>query len=149
MCPPLVLGPIVHYLNDLDKLNTSNQRVLNIIRGNAKEELPAGAPYLWVDVRDLALGHVLAMEKQEAGNKRFFFTAGHFNTKEIVEIIRKNFKEYTDRLPSKDAPGGGYPDEGIYKFDNSRSEQVLGIKWRQLDETIVDLVKSLQEAGAK
>ncbi|KAI7597410.1 NAD(P)-binding protein, partial [Hortaea werneckii] len=27
MCPPLVLGPIVHYLNSLDALNTSNQRV--------------------------------------------------------------------------------------------------------------------------
>lgn len=148
MCPPLVLGPIVHYLNDLDKLNTSNQRVLNIIRGNAKEELPAGAPFLWVDVRDLALGHVLAMEKEDAGNKRFFITPGHFSTKEVVEIIRKNFPDLKDKLPSKDAPGGDYPDEGIYKIDNSRTEEVLGIKWTPLDKCITDLVKSLQEAGA-
>jgi nucleoside-diphosphate-sugar epimerase len=40
MCPPLVLGPIVHYLNSLDALNTSNQRVRDIIQGKAKDELP-------------------------------------------------------------------------------------------------------------
>jgi nucleoside-diphosphate-sugar epimerase len=40
MCPPLVLGPIVHYLNSLDALNTSNQRVRDIIQGKAKEEIP-------------------------------------------------------------------------------------------------------------
>lgn len=148
MCPPLVLGPIVHYLNSLDKLNTSNQRVLGIIQGKNKEELPAGAPFLWVDVRDLALGHILAAEKDGAANKRFFFTPGHFSSREVVEIIRKNFNEYKDVLPSKDAPGGDYPEEGIYKIDNSRTEEVLGIKWTPLDKCIVDLVKSLQAAGA-
>jgi hypothetical protein len=25
MCPPLVLGPVVHYLNSLDALNTSSK----------------------------------------------------------------------------------------------------------------------------
>lgn len=148
MCPPLVIGPIVHYLNSLNAINTSNGRFLNIIQGKAKEELPPGAPFLWVDVRDIALCHVLAMEKNEAANKRFFTTPGHFNTKECVEIIRKNFPDLQDKLPSKDAPGGGYPDEGIYKVDNSRTEKVLGIKWRSLENCIVDLVNSLKAAGA-
>lgn len=42
MCPPLVLGPIVHYLNSLDALNTSNQRIRNIAFGldGADKELP-------------------------------------------------------------------------------------------------------------
>lgn len=148
MCPPLVLGPIVHYLNSLDALNTSNQRIRDIIQGKAKEELPAGAPFLWVDVRDLALGHILAMEKADAANKRFFITAGYFNTKEIAEIVRKDFKEYQSELPPKDVKGGDYPEGGLYKFDNGQTSKVLGIKYRSLEDCIVDTVKSFKNVGA-
>lgn len=150
MCPPLVLGPIVHYLNSLDSLNTSNQRIRDVIQGKAKEQIPAGAPFLWVDVRDLALGHVLAMEKADAANKRFFFTAGHFDMKEVTEIIKKNFPELKDKLPEdvQKTDGGGKPEGGVYQVDNKRSEQILGIKWTSLEKSIVDLVKSLQAVGA-
>lgn len=148
MCPPLVLGPIIHSLTGLDALNTSNQRIRNIIQGKCKEELPAGAPYLFVDVRDLARAHVLAMEKPDAANKRFFIVAGHFNSQDIAEIVRKNFKEYQDALPPKDIKSGGYPEEGVYKADNSRAAKVLGLKYISLEKSIVDTVKSLQAAGA-
>ncbi|CZT42183.1 related to aldehyde reductase II [Rhynchosporium secalis] len=148
MCPPLVLGPIVHYLNDLDALNTSNQRVRNLITGQCKEEIPDTGTYLWTDVRDLALGHVKAMELPEAGGKRFFFTAGYFSNKEICEIIRKNFPEYKDQLPAESVKGGDYPEGGIYKYDNKRSTEVLGVKWTGLESSIVDLVKSLKDVGA-
>ena len=37
---------------------------------------------------------------------------------------------------------------GIYNYDNSRSIQVLGIKYRSLEESIVDTVESLQSVGA-
>ncbi len=51
MCPPLVLGPIVHYLNSLDALNTSNQRVRNMMTGQCKDEIPPTGSFIWVDVR--------------------------------------------------------------------------------------------------
>ncbi|KAJ5032932.1 uncharacterized protein L3040_009521 [Drepanopeziza brunnea f. sp. 'multigermtubi'] len=148
MCPPLVLGPIVHYLNDLSALNTSNQRVRNLITGQNKQEIPDTGTFLWTDVRDLALGHVKAMELPGAANKRFFFTAGYFTNKEICEIIRKNFPEYKDQLPGVDVKGGDRPAEGLYGWSNERSVEVLGIKFRGLEESIVDLVKSLKEVGA-
>ncbi|KAL2066206.1 hypothetical protein VTL71DRAFT_2277 [Oculimacula yallundae] len=148
MCPPLVLGPIVHYLNNLDALNTSNQRVRNLITGQCKKEIPDTGTYLWTDVRDLALGHVKAMELEDAGGKRFFFTAGYFSNKEICEIIRKKFPEYENELPTKDVKGGDYPEGGVYGFDNKRSIEVLGIQYRGLEGSIVDLVKSLKDVGA-
>jgi len=148
MCPPLVLGPIVHYLNSLDALNTSNQRVRDFIQGKSKNELPPTGTFIWVDVRDLALCHVLAMEKDAAANKRFFVTAGYFSNKEIVEAIRKHYAEYSDFLPSEKAAGGDYPKDGIYKYDNRRVQEILGIKFRSLEESIVDTVKSLQAVGA-
>jgi len=148
MCPPLVLGPIVHYLNSLDGLNTSNQRVRNLITGQCKKEIPDTGTFIWVDVRDLALCHVKAIEIDEAANKRFFITAGYFSNKEIADIIRKNFPEYKDELPKQEVKGGGYPEGGIYKYDNKRVVEVLGIKFKSLEESIVDLVKSLKSVGA-
>jgi nucleoside-diphosphate-sugar epimerase len=146
MCPPLVIGPIVHYLNSLSGLNTSNQRTRNFITGATKSEgeIPDTGTFIWVDVRDLALAHVKAIETPAAANKRFFVTAGYFTNKEICEIIRKNFPELEAKLPGKDVKGGDYPEGGLYKYDNSRVKSVLGIEFRSLEESIVDLVKSLK-----
>lgn len=148
MNPPLVLGPIVHYLNSLDALNTSNQRIRNLITGQCKQEIPESGVFLWVDVRDIALSHVKAIEVPEAAGKRFFVTAGYFSNRELAEIIRKNFPEFEKELPSKEVKGGDYPEGGLYKFDNSRTKDVLGIKFRSLEESVVDTVKSLKAVGA-
>ncbi|KAK3046072.1 methylglyoxal reductase (NADPH-dependent) gre2 [Extremus antarcticus] len=129
MCPPLVLGPIVHYLNSLDALNTSNQRIRDTIQGKQKDEYPAGAPYLFVDVRDLAELHVKAAEVEGAANERFFVLAG-------------------EGLPKEEGEGGGFPEGGVYKFDNGKSVKVLGAKYRTLEESVVDTVKSLKAVGA-
>ena len=148
MCPPLVLGPIVHYLNSLDGLNTSNQRIRDIMLGKAKEEIPPTGTFLWVDVRDLAQCHVAAIEKEDAADKRFFITAGYFSNKEIAQIVGKHYPQYKEGLPTDKTPGGDYPDEGVYKFDNKRSIDVLGVKYRSLEESIKDTVRSLQAVGA-
>lgn len=148
MNPPLVLGPIVHHVQSLEHLNTSNQRIRNILRGDYREVIPETGTLIWVDVRDLAEGHVLALEKPAAQGKRFFITAGYFSNKEIVEIIRKNFPDLRDNLPLPETKGGRYPEGGLYKFDNTRTEQVLGLHWTTLEDSIVDTVKSLQAVGA-
>jgi len=145
----LVLGPIVPYLqNDIENLNTSNQRIAAILTGKAKNEVPPTGTFIWTDVRELALAHVKAAELEDAGGKRFFITAGHFSNNEIVEIIRDAYPNLEDKLPVKDAPSGRYPEGGVYNFDNSRSKEVLGLKYRSLKESVLDTVKSLQEIGA-
>ncbi|KAI1752025.1 hypothetical protein F4782DRAFT_502952 [Xylaria castorea] len=143
--PPLVLGPILHHLESLSSLNTSNQRIRDIMSGASKQGLSATGNHLFVDVRDLALGHALAVEKPEAANKRFFMVGGHFSNKEIAEIIAENFPSLRGNLPSEDAlKPGDYPAVGPYGFDNTRSKEVLGMTYRPLKESIVDAVKSLE-----
>ena len=115
--------------------------------GKAKEEIPATGTFIWVDVRDLALAHVKAAELPGAANKRFFVTAGYFSNEEIADIIRDNFPNLKDKVPAQGTKGGGYPKEGIYKYDNSRVKEVLGVQFRSLKESIVDAVKSLQAVG--
>ncbi|KAL1311406.1 hypothetical protein AAFC00_001571 [Neodothiora populina] len=146
ICPPLVFGPIVHYLNSLDALNTSNQRIRDIYSGKAKDEIPPTGTFFWVDVRDVANAHVKAMEVEAAANKRFFIMNGYFSNKELAEVIKKNFPGQKD-LPTEKTPGGEFPQEGYAKFDNSRSKEVLGLKYHNFEGTIVDTVKSLQAVG--
>ncbi|KAI1733953.1 hypothetical protein F4680DRAFT_366395 [Xylaria scruposa] len=142
--PPLVLGPVLHHLESLSSLNTSNQRIRDIMSGACKQGLPATGNHLFIDVRDLASGHALAVEKPEAANKRFFMVAGHFSNKEITEIIAGNFPSLRQNLPSGDAlKPGDYPAVGPYGFDNTRSKEELGMTYRPLEESIVDAVKSL------
>lgn len=75
-----------------------------------KEVIIDSLIFKWIDVRDLALAHVKAIELPQAADKRFFITAGYFSNKEVCEIIRKNFPNLEKELPSKDIKGGDYPE---------------------------------------
>ena len=146
--PPLVLGPVIHHLASLDALNTSNQRIRDLVSGAAKNRCPPTGNHLFVDVRDLALAHVSAVEKEEAAGKRFFTVSSHFSNKEIAEIIGQEFPEFQSRLPAGEAlKPGDYPADGVYGYDNSRASEILGVGFRPLQESIVDAVKSLRELG--
>lgn len=146
LCPPLVLGPIVHYLNSLSAINTSNARVRDLIQGKYKDNLPASGTYIWVDVRDIALAHVKAIELPEAQNQRFFIVAGYFSNKKISDAIAKSYPDLVSKLPSKDTPDDTPSD--IYKIDNSKSINVLGLKYSPFDKAVADTVKSLLAVGA-
>lgn len=115
--------------------------------GRWSQEIPDTGIFLWVDVRDVAMAHVKAMETPAASNKRFFVTAGHFSNSQIAEVVRKNFPEYKDVAPDPSVPGGRLPDS-VYKADNSQTVNTLGIQFTSFDKCIVDLVKSLQAVGA-
>jgi len=144
--PPLVFGPIVHYLNSLKAINTSNQRMVDIIKGRMKDQIAPTGVLLWVDVRDVALAHVKAIEVPDAGGQRFFVTAGYFSNKEIVDIVRESHPELESKLPPKDSPND-FP-EDIYGIDNSKSLQILGLKYHTLKQTVSDTVDSLLTVGA-
>lgn len=150
-CPPMVFGPVMsHNLSSLDNLNTSNQIIRDLIQGKYKDDkmIPENATFTWVDVRDLALCHVLALEKpDEAANQRFLVAAGYFCNRELVEIIRKEHNGLRDQLPAESSPGGGYPEAGLYKIDNSKVTKMLGFSWRKFADTVTDTVDSLQKVS--
>lgn len=145
--PPLVFGPAPRHLPNLDALNTSNHRIRDMIQGKAKESLPPTGPvFIWVDVRDVALAHVRAIEVPQAGGQRFFVVAGHFSNKRIADIIRETHPELASQLPPADAVDDLPAD--VYDFDNKKSRGVLGLSYRDLKTSVDDAVKSMMEVGA-
>lgn len=78
--PHFVYGPIIHEVRptvngDL-QLNTTMQDFVDTVFGGA--ERPADFQFGWVDVRDVSLAHVLALEKELEGEegKRIMLMAG-------------------------------------------------------------------------
>ncbi|KAL8658556.1 MAG: hypothetical protein Q9202_007523 [Teloschistes flavicans] len=110
MNPPMVFGPIHPKLQTLDTLNTSNQRIRDMLLGNMSDEISPSGINVWVDVRDLALAHVRAAERDEAQGKRFFVTAGYYSNREIADDILKEVPQLKGKVAEK---GGEFPDDGM------------------------------------
>ena len=68
---------MIHAVEKLEDLNTSAFRWYEVLFKNSKtdEKLVTSADS-WVDVRDVAEAHVVALEKPEAGGERILFSAG-------------------------------------------------------------------------
>jgi nucleoside-diphosphate-sugar epimerase len=149
VCPPLVFGPVVDHFANVESINTSNERVVTMLSGKWKDEIPSNAPVpLWVDVRDVAAAHVLGMELPEAGGRRLFTTAGVFSHREVVDITREAFPEFKDRLAGPDVQSGGFvPDDQMFKWTNQETRDLLKIDWIPLKRSIVDLVTVLKKVG--
>ncbi|KAE8372511.1 hypothetical protein BDV26DRAFT_297791 [Aspergillus bertholletiae] len=135
--PPQVLGPIVPYLNSPDAVNTSNVRIKNLIQGKHTNERNV----LWVDVRDVALAHVRAIQVDKAGGHRFFVTAGYFTNKELAQHIAQGRPELRSCLPPIDAFSA--LGDHVYQYNNTKSVDILGLRYRPLKETALDTVDSL------
>ena len=120
MNPPMVYGPVIHSISSLESINTSNARFVSLLRGSPSTPCPATVNYLFVDVRDLALAHVLVLEKQGAENQRFLVTAGNYCNAEIVRIIGEEYPEFGDKMPIGEAlESGERPATGVNGYDNS------------------------------
>jgi nucleoside-diphosphate-sugar epimerase len=152
--PPMVFGPLApgQAVESLDGINTSNQRIVDLLQGKWKNAVPeVGVAWIWVDVRDVAAAHVKAgLDVKEAAGKRLFVTAGEYSNAELGKIVRKNFPEYAEQVPDDSALAVGEkpPADKRYRFDNSETNKLLGISYRTFEESIVDTVKSLKKLGA-
>ncbi|KAG5655196.1 hypothetical protein KAF25_010930 [Fusarium avenaceum] len=138
--PPLVFGPIAHYLNSLDRINTSNARFRDMISGKLHEKLAPTGTFHWVDVHDVALAHVRALETESAAGHRFITSGSTFTNPEIADVIKTKFPELSTKLPeswSSDLP------EGLYDIDTSKARGVLNIEFSLLDQCVESTVKSV------
>jgi nucleoside-diphosphate-sugar epimerase len=137
-------GLVPRSLASLGELNTSNQRIRDLVQGRMRDSggVPPTAPvFTFVDVRDVALAHVRALTVPEAGGKRFYVVGGFFSNSRIAGIVRRRFPQLEGRLP----PDDGVDDfpEGHWAFDNSRSREVLGVEYTGLEKSVVDTVGSI------
>lgn len=137
--PVLVFGPVMSHLKSFNSINTSNARFTDMIQGKMKSGIEPEL-FWWVDVRDVALAHMRAIEVPGAAGKRFLAVAGRFSNEEIAQILKTNFPDLASKLPAEiSVPNEGEP----YKIDTTPMNEILGISFRPLKECVVDTVGSL------
>lgn len=104
-----------------------------------------------VDVRDVALAHVLSLTEPKASNQRILLVSGLITPQLVTNIIRKNFPQLHDRTeegnPQQILPKGVHPTG----WDTSRSFEIFGEGWgyKGLEESLVDTVTSILDLEKK
>ncbi|KIW04941.1 uncharacterized protein PV09_04106 [Verruconis gallopava] len=143
LCPPMVYGPLAQDPDSMDRLNESTEDFYRLMNGSLVET-PGTSFWAYADVRDLALAHRLAYEKPEAANQRFLITNGGFSYQLFVDILHDRLPELRDKLPKKANPvNEAFPGK-VYRLDNSKATNVLGMSWRPVEDTVLDTAKYLQ-----
>ncbi|KAI1136252.1 putative NADPH-dependent methylglyoxal reductase GRE2 [Hypoxylon sp. FL0543] len=149
ICPPAVYGPLFDpsQIAKPEDLNESIRIVYNVLLRpglKSSDPVPKTWLYVWIDVRDLARAHLLAMDKPEAANKRWFPVAGDLGFQEMANYLREALPEKRDVIPIGE-PGNTKKPEGWYGASAPEVEEVLGLKYRSAQESFRDLAPQLVE----
>ncbi|CAL0321975.1 unnamed protein product [Lupinus luteus] len=133
--PVLVLGPLLQ-----PTINASTIHILKYLTGSAKTY--ANATQAYVDVRDVALAHILLYENPTASG-RYLCAESSLHRGELVEILAKYFPEYP--VPTKCSDEKN-PRAKPYIFSKQKLKD-LGLEFTPVSQCLYDTVKSLQEKG--
>lgn len=155
----MVFGKMIHPISSLSQLNASNQIVWQVLNAGKDGEMPPtkapGKPrnlsdmrevhitnsdIVWIDVEDLAETSRKALISPTPGHERFLVTQSSYDTQEIADIIRA---ELPDRHRVPAGQPGKRSADSHYACDSSKTETVLGVKFRGLKESIVPLAHQL------
>lgn len=116
-----------------------------MVRGAFRDTtLPPTGIFLWVDVRDVALAHIRAIETTAAGGERIMLIGGHFSNKTLADAIADTHSDISPKLPlnaKDDTPAS------VYQYNGVKATGILGIDFRTFRDCIADTVSSLEAAA--
>ncbi|TVY78155.1 putative uncharacterized oxidoreductase [Lachnellula suecica] len=151
--PDIIIGPMIQPVDGPKHVNESNLfAVYDFFNGKYTDFEQVRFPfYHFVDVRDVALAHILSLETPKAANQRIILVGGLITPQLVVNIIREHFPQLKDRT-TKGTPSQILPkDVQPTGWDTSKSFEVFGEGWgyRGLEESLVDTVASILELEKK
>ncbi|KAF8776020.1 hypothetical protein HU200_003966 [Digitaria exilis] len=132
--PAMVIGPLLQ-----PTLNTSAEAILKLITGSSSTYPNVSSG--WVNVKDVALAHILAYEVPSA-NGRYCMVERVVHYSELVNIIRKMYP--TIPFPANCADDK--PFASTYQVSKEKIRS-LGIELVPLETSIKETIESLKEKG--
>lgn len=143
LCPPWVYGPAIHKVESPASLNASLKFLLDYLNGNDSTYFEGS----FVDVRDLAAAHLKSLVIDRAGGQRFAISNTTFTFDGFVKILI----DHKSNTGSLDCPqewlDRTHNDEGGSKerYDSSKSKDLLGLRYRPVETTVLDMIESFQK----
>jgi nucleoside-diphosphate-sugar epimerase len=136
LCPPMTFGPPVHPVETKAQINESNATLWQVAQG---KDLPVARVPFWVDGRDLALAHVEALLRPQAGNKRYTIAAPElFSYQLAAEIIEKHFDWARGSVQH---PEFKQEIDSSHDLDGHTAVKELGVTYRSFEQTVVDTIQ--------
>jgi len=133
--PSFVLGPPHSSRTDA----TSVRFVKSMLTGEWKDN---GAAFACVDVRDVALAHILAFEKPEAHGRYIASSAEAVPHVQWARWLAEEFPDYS--VPTEESSD---PPKPRTKFDNTKIQKGLGIELNSPRKALVDMGHALIKLG--
>lgn len=130
----------------------------NTLSGKKTPEVLTGPGNAYVDVRDLARAHVLAIQRDDAGGQRIIVSAGSHFWQEVgtctplsqlaLSVVELSLGNYTvdvanavdSKLPFKGQAGATKGKDYVIQYDTSRMKRVLGFQCRSMEDTLKDSI---------
>ncbi|CZR55553.1 related to flavonol reductase/cinnamoyl-CoA reductase [Phialocephala subalpina] len=142
--PAWLIGPFLHQVDESSKFNESLRECYeNIVRKD--KSLPPTIVQYWVDVRDAAKAHIMALEDPVANGRYLVVNRHKFDWKKAFNGIRNRFPERHFPYGNEDYYVQSRPD-----VDPSKSEKQFGFGWTPLSKSFGDFcaqIYRLQEKG--
>jgi len=146
--PPYIFGPSIHEVDKPENLNTSSKRWFDLFFKPIFADRELLSEESWVDVRDVAEAHAVALVKEEAADERIVVCAPHVPNQEFIEAAKRAAAslgikgvqtgvENYDRANS--TPG--------WKFSDAKRVRILGIKMTSVDDSVRDSLANFKERG--
>merc|ERR1712187_294010 len=98
-----------------------------------------------VDVRDVALAHLKCVQLPEAANKRFILSSHRGMYKDVFGWLASKYNDKGAKVATKEASGEAPTTFDL--LDNTRSKEVLGIMYTEMEKTFIDAAESLLRSG--
>ncbi|KAF5353764.1 hypothetical protein D9757_012943 [Collybiopsis confluens] len=148
--PPFVFGPITHDVRDPSALNVTTAMMYDTLTGSGKYAQDLTAGNCWIDVRDLAEAHALALEKEDVANERIVVTAGPYLWQEWVDLANSlaptHFPSHSNLAKGSPIPDGTRPSYRVM-YDTSKAHRLLGLKYRSREECLQDTFADYMARG--
>ncbi|PBK61525.1 D-lactaldehyde dehydrogenase [Armillaria solidipes] len=150
--PPFVFGPFIHDASSLDSLNESARVWYSIVAkadsGGKSPEFLATQGSAWIDVRDLAEGHVRALEIPAAGDERIIISAGPFVWQDWIDTANAlSPSPIPSHTLPKGVPGAGKGAKYPVDYDTAKEKRILGLTLSTKEETAKDTLVDFERRG--
>ncbi|KAH9824934.1 hypothetical protein DFH28DRAFT_1077412 [Melampsora americana] len=148
ICPPFVLGPVIHQVKNEASLNTSVNAFYEFLVGKGDEEAAKRPAGIAVDVRDVAAAHIQSLIVEKAGGNRYLISKQPLIWQDALDIVH----ESSDASEWPKAPKRKPGEEKIVvpdPVDTSKSINELGLKYHSFESTILDMCSSFKSLFKK
>jgi len=142
--PPFVFGPTLHAVDAAVSLNQSVKDWFDtVVKGGKDDKYLATMGGCWVDVRDLANAHVLAITTPEAAQNRVIIAAGAFKWQDWIAVVQEIHPAISAGNESYD------PSTAVHfvDYDNAKSIKLFNLTYTSKEDSARGMIEDFEAKG--